>query len=59
MKFPTWKFAQRLSLTQPLAYARPASSTRPTTGPGLEFPNLEIHPTSITRPTRLQICIIL
>jgi len=59
MEFPTWKFAQRVLLAHPLAYARPASSIRPTTGPGLEFPNLEILPASITRPTSLRICIIL
>jgi len=38
-------------IAQPLAYARPASSTRPTTGPGLEVPNLEIRPMSSTCPT--------
>jgi len=46
-------FAQRVVFTQPLAYARPA------TDPGLKVPNLEIRPTSITRPTSLRICIIL
>jgi len=45
--------AQLVPLAQPLAYARSASSTRPATRPGLEFPNLEILPTS------LRICIIL
>ncbi|QCD95712.1 hypothetical protein DEO72_LG6g407 [Vigna unguiculata] len=36
--FLTWKFASRVALAQPLAYARPTSGTRSTTGPGLEIP---------------------
>jgi len=58
MKFPTWKFAQRVLLAQPLTYARPASSTRSATSPGLEFPNLEIRLASLRIYVMLQISVL-
>jgi len=45
--------AQRVALVQPLVHARLASSTRPTTSPGLEVPDLEICLARITHPTSL------
>jgi len=42
--------AQQVSLAKSLVCPRPTSSTRPTTCPGLEFPNMEIRLASSTRP---------